>query len=157
MGEVPKGGRDVVEAVDDLEVFVAGGETARDATLPAVDQGKGGDPGCRRRPGRHEQGPPGQSGDEDGAVHDTGCRHDQSRRSAGTDVWVPSGKHRWPLDEQSVAGVLDVPSDQDGRRNEESGGQGCVQIAEEGAGHLRTLGRAARKIRPSGPHVSVSA
>lgn len=130
MGEVAQGGGDVVEAVDDREVFVRGRQPTGDAALPAVDQGQGERPGHGGAPDGEKQRPPGQSGGETGTVGDDGDRDGECRRGAGADVRFPLGEDGWPGDEERMVTVLDGGADQDGHQDEQGGGEGRGQIAD---------------------------
>ena len=171
-GEVPQRARDVVEAADDLEVFVPGREPARDAALPSVDQGEREGPRRRRGPRHRQQGPPGETDGEGGAVRHDGDRHQDGGRRAGSQMRVPRRQQRGPVDVERVARPLDVTADQDGGGHEQDGGPGRVQVPARDAGrggacgrgrgpqrcadHTGTLGRTAGPGRETGHDVRVS-
>lgn len=137
-GEVPQGVRDVVKAVDDLEVLVPGRRSRR--AIPRCQ------PSTRAREkvqavavahAAHTRGRQGSRAASVGPYATTATARASAAGVPGP-VWGSQLAYRGGLaDVQDVLGALDGDADQRGRHDEQRGGDDGVQVAAEIAVHAR--------------------
>lgn len=125
--EPAQGGADVVEPVDHAQVFVLGGQPARDPPVPALDEGEREDPRHRAGPAREQQPPPGEPRGQPWPVGDDRHRHRHGGRGAGAEMRVPGGQEGWPLDLKAAVALLDHPADPYGRGHQQNPAAAAVR------------------------------
>ncbi len=128
LGEAAQRRPDVVEAADDGQVLVRGGEPAGDTGPPAVYQRQRARPGHGGGPARQDETAPGQPGREGRPVNDHHDGDHERGRGAGPQVREPRGVQRRPVDMQAAVGALDDGTDDRGNDDEEGTGRGGRQI-----------------------------
>lgn len=140
VGEAAQRGTDVVEAVDHPQVLVLGGQPARHAPVPALDECERQDPGHRTGPAGEEQPAPGKRGREAWPVRHDRDRDPRGERGAGTHVRVPRGEQGRPVDLQAAVALLDHPSDHRGHGDQQGPRHGRCQVPSATGGAVGNEG-----------------